>query len=294
MNNRFKGLICVISSAVLFGLCPILCKYSFEEGGTPLSVTFFRAFVAIPFLFVFIRYRRMTFRLSRRELCDLLLAGIAGMTATALLLSGSYTYIGSGLATTLHFTYPALTSLCGVLLFRERLTAGAGSALFLVTAGVVCFSFNTASVAPLGVALALLSGMTYTFYILFLGHSSLRGMDTCRLLFYFSIIMGVIVGACGLMSGDFSLKMTSTGYLFTVINSLCAMIAGLLFQAGVRLAGGATAAMASALEPATSILCGVILFHEPMHLPELFGSVSVLVGILLLISPKKGREPETA
>lgn len=289
MNRRFKGLACAISSAVLFGLCPIFCKYSFEEGGTPLSVTFFRAFVAIPFLFGIIRYRRITFRLEFKELRDLLLAGTVGMTGTALLLSGSYAYIGSGLATTLHFTYPALTSLCGALFFRERLSRGAKQALLLVTAGVVCFSWNTASIAPLGVALALLSGMTYTFYILFLGHSSLREMDTCRLLFYFSIIMGMIIGVYGLLSGDVSLKMTSTGYLFTIINSLCAMIAGLLFQAGVRLAGGAMASMASALEPATSVLCGVLLLHEPMRLPELFGSLAVLVGIMLLISPEKWR-----
>lgn len=294
MNNRFKGLVCAISSAVLFGLCPIFCKYSYEEGGTPLSVTFFRAFVAIPFLFAFIRYRRMAFRVKPNEFRDLLLAGAVGMTGTALLLSGSYACIGSGLATTLHFTYPALTSLCGAMFFRERLNGGARTALLLVTAGVVCFSWNTASVAPMGVALALLSGMTYTFYIMFLGHSSLQEMDTCRLLFYFSVIMGIIVGAYGLLSGGFSLTMTPAGYFFTVINSLCAMIAGLLFQAGVRLAGGAAAAMASALEPATSVLFGVLLFHEPMHLPELFGSLSVLAGILLLISPKKGKEPGTA
>lgn len=294
MNNRFKGLVCALSSAVLFGLCPVFCKYSYEEGGTPLSVTFFRAFAAIPFLFVFIRYRRMTFRVKFNECRDLLLAGAVGMTATALLLSGSYARIGSGLATTLHFTYPALTSLCGAIIFRERLNGGARAALLLVTAGVICFSWNTASAAPLGVALALLSGMTYTFYIMFLGHSSLQEMDTGRLLFFFSIIMGIIVGVYGLLSGGFSLTMTVPGYVFTVINSLCAMIAGLLFQEGVRLAGGAAAAMASALEPATSVLFGVLLFHEPMHLPELFGSLSVLAGILLLISPKKEKEPETA
>lgn len=292
MNNRFKGLACALGSAVLFGLCPIFCKYSYEEGGTPLSVTFFRAFAAIPFLSAYIRYRHMAFRAKLNELRDLLLAGAIGMTATALLLSGSYAYIGSGLATTLHFTYPALTSLCGAIFFRERLSCGAKAALLLVTVGIVCFSWNTASAAPLGVALALLSGITYTFYIIFLGHSSLQEMDTCRLLFYFSVIMGVIVGVYGLLSGSFSLAMTPAGYIFTIINSLCAMLAGLLFQAGVRLAGGATAAMASALEPATSVLCGVILFHEPMHLPEFFGSLSVMAGILLLISPPKKEKTE--
>lgn len=290
MNNRFKGLACALGSAVLFGLCPIFCKYSYEEGGTPLSVTFFRAFAAIPFLSAYIRYHHMAFRAKLNEFRDLLLAGAIGMTATALLLSGSYAYIGSGLATTLHFTYPALTSLCGAIFFRERLSGGAKAALLLVTVGIICFSWNTASVAPLGVALALLSGITYTFYIIFLGHSSLQEMDTCRLLFYFSVIMGVIVGAYGLLSGSFSLAMTPAGYVFTIINSLCAMLAGLLFQAGVRLAGGATAAMASALEPATSVLCGVILFHEPMHLPEFFGSLSVMAGILLLISPQKRKK----
>lgn len=285
MNHRLKGLICTLFSAILFGLCPVFCKFSYEEGGTPLSVTFFRAFVAIPFLFGTIHFRRMPFRLKFIELRDMLLAGAVGMTATALLLSGSYAYIGSGLATTLHFTYPALTSLCGSLFFRERLNSTIRVALLLVTAGVVCFSWNTASVEPLGVSLALLSGMTYTFYILFLDHSSLQGMDTCRLLFYFSIVMGVIVGAYGLLTDGFSLKMTMAGYLFTFINSLCALLAGLLFQTGVRLAGGAIAAMASALEPATSILFGIIFFHEPMRLPEILGSIAVMVGILLLISP---------
>lgn len=287
MNNRLKGLICAVSSAILFGLCPLFCKFSYDGGGTPLSVTFFRAITAIPFLFGIIRFRHMPVRLKPDELRDVLLAGAVGMTGTALLLSGSYAHIGSGLATTLHFTYPALTALCGALFFRERLTGGARAALLLVTAGVICFSWNTASAAPLGVVLALLSGMTYTFYILFLGHSSLREMDTCRLLFYFSIVMGVIIECYGFLTGGFSLRMTPSGYLFTFINSLCAMAAGLLFQEGIHLAGGAAASMASALEPATSVLCGVLILNEPMHLPELLGSLAVLAGILLLFSPKR-------
>lgn len=294
MHKSLKGLICAISSAILFGLCPIFCKISYEEGGTPLSATFFRAVIAIPFLLGLIRIRRIPFRIGSMALCHILLAGAFGMTATALLLSGSYSYIGSGLATTLHFTYPALTSLCGALFFREHLSRGAKVALLLVTAGVVCFSWNTASIAPLGVTLALLSGMTYTFYILFLDHSPLRKMDTYLLLFYFSVVMAIITGACGLLAGNFSLRMSPTGYLFTFGNSLCAMVAVLLFQTGIRLAGGPMAAMASALEPATSVLCGVILFRESMQLPEILGSFAVLAGILLLFSPKKEHKHKTA
>ena len=290
MSNRLRGLLCALASAALYGLSPIFCKYAYVNGGTPLSVTFLRALIALPIMFAAFSVRRSP-RLTRLQVRDGFLAGFFGVTMTAVLLTSSYVYITSGLATTLHFVYPAMTALCGTLLFRERLTRASLAALLAVTAGVVLFSWSTASVQPLGVALALLSGATYTFYIVFLSHSSLREVDTCKLTFCFSAVMAASTGLYGLLTGALSFQMNAAGLAFTAINGVCAALAAALFQVGVRFAGGATASMASALEPATSVLCGVLLFGDPMRAPELLGCAAVCAGVVLLIPRKKHGEP---
>lgn len=103
-----KGILCTVLSALLFGFTPVLASYTYEMGSTPETLTFYRNAMAIPMALVILLVRRIPLKVSGVVLRDMLLIGILGRGVTTLMLYSSYSFVGIGTATTLHFMYPVL------------------------------------------------------------------------------------------------------------------------------------------------------------------------------------------
>lgn len=287
MPLRVKGLLFALGSAILFGLSPIWCKYTYDAGGTPMSVTFLRAIVSIAMMLILILKNKVSLDINQKEASALLLAGLLGISFTGLFLSGSYLYIDSGFATTLHFIYPLLTALCGWVFFHEIFSLRGWIALCLMSFGIILFAWGTSSLHWSGVFLALASGVTYTFYIVFLAHSCLKQMNVFLVTFYCCIIMAVAAGVGSLIQQETLLQLAPLGWFCATANGICAALATVWFQLGVRYAGGAMASTSSALEPATSVLLGAICFGEGFQFYEIAGCMAVCLGVILLLSARK-------
>ena len=96
-----------------------------------------------------------------------------GCAAAPVLLYSSYPYISSGMATMLHFTYPAIVIVSCSLFFRERLTVRQGFCCALCMAGILCFYTPGGDSGGLGIFLALSSGFAYAFYVVYLSKSGM-------------------------------------------------------------------------------------------------------------------------
>ena len=83
-----------------------------------------------------------------------------GATETALFLYSSYSYIPVGMATTLHFVYPALITLELRIFFHQRFTGRNVLTLALTLGGIVFMGASAEARANLtGMLLALISGV---------------------------------------------------------------------------------------------------------------------------------------
>ena len=134
-----KGILCTVLSALLFGFTPVLASYTYEMGSTPETLTFYRNAMAIPMALVILLVRRIPLKVSGVVLRDMLLIGILGRGVTTLMLYSSYSFVGIGTATTLHFMYPVFTALIGRVFFREKLSPKKILGMCLVTAGIAVF-----------------------------------------------------------------------------------------------------------------------------------------------------------
>lgn len=276
-----KGKICLILSALIYGIAPMLAKIAYMGGVNGMTLTFLRTFLMLPLLFILMLARGRSFRLNKKELFDIIILGVVGGSLSIISLYAAYDYISTGLATTLHFIYPLIIVVVSALIYREKITNMKLAAVMLVTLGIFLFvDLNTAA-DKIGVILAVLSGVFYSFYVIYMDHSGLDKMDYVKLTFYLMIIMsaGTFIFGAATKSIVFN-EMSGTAWVFAVIISFLITIGAIpLFQAGVRYEGASTAGIVSALEPITTIILGALFLGEAMALVQYFGGAMIILGV---------------
>lgn len=278
-----KGKICLILSAFIYGLAPMLAKIAYEGGVNGITLTFLRTSLMIPVLFVLMIVRKNTFRLTKKEFGNIIALGVVGGSLSIIALYAAYDYIPTGLATTLHFIYPLIIVIVSALIYKEKITKIKLTAVMLVTLGIFLFvDLNTAA-DKIGVILAVLSGVFYSFYVIYMDHSGLDRMDYVKLTFYMMIITSIGTFIFGMASKSIVLdEMNGVSWIFSAIISFLITLGAIpLFQAGVRYEGASTAGIVSALEPITTMILGAAFLGEAMMPVQYLGGIMIIIGIVL-------------
>ena len=278
-----RGKICLVLSAVIYGTAPLLSRFAYEGGVNGITLTFLRTFLMLPLLFVIMAARHQSFRLSRKELYSIIIFGAFGGSLSIISLYAAYDYISTGLATTLHFIYPLIIVIVSAFIYKEKITKFKLAAVMFVTVGIFLFvDINTAA-DKIGIMLAILSGIFYSFYVIYMDHSGIDRMDYIKLTFYLMIIMsgGTLIFG-GLTDSIHFNNITAEGWFFSTLISFIITLGAIpLFQAGVRHEGAATAGIVSAFEPITTIIIGVFFLGETMQFVQYFGGAMIISGVMM-------------
>ena len=120
MKSSFKGYFYGIATSMTFGLIPLFTLPVLGKGVGYESILFHRFLFATLALGLMIIVKGESFRIKpRRELPMLVLLALF-YTASSLFLLLGYNYMGAGVATTIHFTYPLMVSFIMFSIFKER------------------------------------------------------------------------------------------------------------------------------------------------------------------------------
>lgn len=290
---KIKGILLTVASAMLFGITPILTKMTYGMGCTPATVTFYRNLMILPVLLAIMWWKKVDLSIDRKTFGQIFVIGGIGGGVTTMLLYSSYHYISVGTATTLHFLYPVFVALICSLFYGEKLGKVKAFALAAATGGIALF-FDGGGSSMVGIAIALLSGLTYGYYMVAVEKKGLSDMNCWKLTFYqgFSITLGLLVYQ--LFAGDIIFIQTPKVYgLLFVIAMGTSLLGVLLLQLGIRYVGATTAAIFCMFEPITSVLAGALLLHEGLPLLKGIGC-AVILGAAFLVVVSGKEEPEEA
>lgn len=281
--QKLKGYFFIIVSAIIFGCMPLGAKFIYAEGVNSLSLVFFRNCFAIPILAILVKVQGHSLRVEPNNLIEISIIAIIGCCITPVLLFSSYNYLASGTATILHFIYPAMVVLGGILFMREKLRRNILLCVLICTVGIGLF-YNPGELVDLrGSILALLSGVTYATYILLLSVSKHKGISGFKFSFYVTVICSIVMLVFCLLSGQLTFPVTLKGWLLCVVFSLLICVgAVVLFQQGTFLIGGQRAAILSTLEPITSVFVGMLVFQERLSIRTAIGSLLVVMASVLI------------
>ena len=291
INNRTFGVIATIASAVLFGCMPLFVKTILAGGGNTLTVTGLRFFLSLPALFFFLKWKKIPFTLTCKEIKQIFLLTLFGYGSTPLLLFASYNYIPSGMATTIHFCYPAFTILGCILFLKQKPQAQKLFCVALCMIGVFLFyngSGNGSTAFP-GLILAFISGITYSFYVIYLDASGLQSMNTFKLIFYMHLMASPIIFAASALTGNLTFHLSANAWLVMIFMSLSLCFISVSgFQIGVKYIGPANTTILSTFEPITSLIVGILVYHEPLSVRSIVGCIAILSATIIV---GKSKEP---
>ncbi len=282
------GVFYVILSAVLFGTMPLLTRIAYAHGSNAYTVAFGRFFFgSIVLGIVCSALPGCSIKISRDQFLALLKLSVP-YALMPILLYASYTYIDSGMATTLHFTYPVAVMLIMAVFYKALPDAKQIICAILCVGGMVFLYTPNGQVRIGGIVLAVASGIIYAVYIVLLGKSTAKRLHSLVLAFWISMLSTVEIGLIALFSKKLVFSLDAAGWAAEVGLALFATVFALaLFQKGVFLCGEVKASLFSTFEPLTGIVIGVIVFHEVLTAKELIGMISILAAAILLVMPTR-------
>ncbi len=280
-TNKTKGILFGILAAFIYGFTPILGKLSYLEGSNFISLTFYRNLLAIPVIFVFLKYKNIDIRINKQEIKKLALQSAFGPTLTALTLYWAYDYISVGMSTTIHYIYPVMVTAICILVYKEKISKEKIAALVLSTVGVAMFFEGSFSLA--GVTLALLSAVFFTAHILYLDKSGLNTMYPFKITFYMAVFSSVYLFIAGMLSGNLVFSMTPIGWIYTTLVAFfVSFLANTFIPIGVKYVGPTVTSIVGMFEPITSVILGILILSEPITLRNTIACVLILTGVLIV------------
>lgn len=279
-----KGKIYLLISALSYGIAPTLSVEAEGEGVNGITMTFLRSVLCLPVLLAVLGINRAPMKLTRREIRHILLLGVFGCALPILALHLSYGYISTGLATTLHFIYPLVIVLASAVLYGEKISTIKMAAVVSVTLGLFMFADISELSSKAGIVLALISGIFYSFYVLYMEKSGLKNMNYLKLTFYVMLTASISVLIFGITTDTIKFApITSAGWMYSILVSIMiTLISVPLFQLGVRYEGAQTAGILSTVEPLTGIAVGRIFLKETITPVQYIGIALILMGLVII------------
>lgn len=290
--KKINGIIYALLSSAAFGIMPIFAKYAANNGSNTLSILSTRFLLSALILFVYFLFKKVNYKIDKNQLKALAVVSLCGFVPTASLLFFSYNYIPTGLATTLHFIYPAVVVAINRIFFKDPLTKNKLISLFLSMISIyLLVGFKFENINIIGVVLALASGFTHSISIFGMNNSALKTLDNLVSVFYISIFAGITIFTATAITGNIALPINTYTVTSLIGISLISNIASILMlMMAIKIIGPSPSAILGTFEPIVSIIMGIILFKEAFTFSVFLGTVLILVSVVLLAKEKPEKE----
>ena len=286
----------LLGTVLLWALNATVSKYLLEHGWRPLSYGVVRYFLAILLFAAFTWFGERSFRIARRDLPLVLVAGATIFGNQVAFVYGVDLTTASTVAL-MFATTPVFIGLIGVALGLERLGRRFWAAALVTFAGVALIAVGNASGVSTDLAGALLglaTAVTWAVYSLAIG-PLMRRYSPFRIS---SVVLALgwlplaAVGSGQVAGQGFSFgALAWTGFAYAVVGPL--FLTNILWFTAIDRVGAARAALFSNLQPFFAVLFAIVLLSERLQRLELAGGVLIFAGILLeRVRLPRGRAPE--
>ncbi len=288
MNTKVIGYLLGALAEISYGTNPLFALPLYQAGMDPDSVLFFRYLFAIPIIGVMLKVRGRGFAVRRAELPPLVMLGLL-VAVSSLTLFESYNYMDVGIASTLLFVYPVIVALIMTLMFKERLTVQTVVSIGGALVGIALLSIGEGGMALSGTGTALVFGsaLSYAIYLVAVNRSSIGSMPTLKVTFYM-LTFGLSLFVVRLCIGD-GLHVPPLGgwYLWANLIALAVFPTAISFlctTAAIKHIGSTPTAILGALEPATAVFFGMVVFGQQMLQREWCGFVLIILSVSVVVA----------
>ncbi len=286
-SNSVVGYTAGVVTGVAYGLNPLFAMPLMSNGASVDSILFFRYFIAVALLGVYLAWRRASFRVTLQQGALLAVLGLL-FAASSILLFESYRYIPSGLATTLIFLFPVMVALIMVLLGVYP-TWQVWLSIAISFVGVIAMTgVGTGTAAhPVGVLLSIGSALSYAIFIVIVNRSRSIARVSNTVLTFYALAVGSIVFGLRILASDSAPMAGISGTVAWVnligLALLPTIISTATLSVATRRIGAAKASVLGVFEPITAIIVGVAVLGEPLTLNIILGISLAIAAVLFMV-----------
>ena len=292
-GRRFYGIAAGIIAGISYGTNPLFAKPLLDSGVPVLVMLFFRYTISAVLLASWMLLRNESFAVKQQQLGLLALLGLL-FAGSSLFLFISYEFIPSGLATTLVYLYPVFVALIMVFLrfypsWQTWISIGA------TFAGILLLSkpSGNGEVQFIGIFLAILSALSYAFYLVIVNRSKRIKQVSERSLTLYALLTGACLFA--------SIRAIQGGSIIHGIDSFSdwgnllglavvpTMISLLALALSSRYIGPTKTSILGVFEPLTAIMIGTLMFKEPLT-GRMLAGIAICVAAVIFMIARSGKK----
>ena len=286
ISDKVKGYICGMVSGATYGMIPLFSVPVLNEGIGFDSLLFYRYLLAAAVMALLQLVRRRSLAISLKDVPLVLLLGVL-FAFSSVFMFMAFDYMPTGLVSTMYFIYPVITAVIMSLLFKERMTWGRvlSLVLSLVGIGMLYVSDGEERMSLFGVGLTFSAALVYALYIIITNKSRIRKMPSSTLAFW-SLAIGAVIfflrADCGMsLQAVPSVKAWGLILMLAIVPTVVSCTALVM---SIRYVGSTVTSILGASEPVTAVLCGTLVFSEPMSWRIFFGIVVIIVAVVVLVA----------
>ena len=284
--NTIKGYSLAAFAAAAYGTNPAFAVPLYDQGMDPVSVVLFRYVIGLPLLLVLMKIRGLGMLLHKEEIVPVAILGIL-MAMSSLTLFESYEYMNTGVASTLLFVYPIMVAVLMMFFFHERLRSSVALCLMIMSVGLwfLLKAEGDVSINPYGLALVMLSALTYAIYIMMVNVSTIvKKIPTTRLLFYLLTFGSLFFVAIVLSKGEITFPAEHYGWWNLVALAIVPTLISLACTTrAIQLIGSTPTAILGALEPVSAVILSVVVLGQTVTEREIIGGFLIIIANTIVV-----------
>lgn len=286
---KLKGYFLGCLSSATYGLIPFFALNILRSGQSMDSLLFYRFFCAALIIGIYLLIKRVSLRVSRKEIGVLILLGLLFALSSELMFS-SYAYMPTGIVATILFIYPVFVAIIMNVCFHEKTSWVTQVAILFAFIGVALLYYGDGKITLhiTGIVLILLSALAYALYIITINKSIVSTMSGFKLTFYALSFCALFFFCKALATGNME-PINSSGTLINIlfISLVCTAVSCIAMSFAIGYIGSTMTAVLGALEPMTAVTVGVIVFDEPFTPNLMIGILFIITSVIMIVLSNK-------
>lgn len=285
-----KGNWYAILSGLLYGLLGYFGMVLVGGGLSAVNVSFWRfstSFLCMALIFLATRPKKLG---PSRHYFRAFINGALFYSAPSTLFFIASQYIGTGQSMVIFFCFPAFVMMLNKALYNNPIKPHYFASFAVIIAGLVMlvdiaeFGFDL-----IGVALSLLSGVSYAFYVVFSKQVKLSALESTIMVSLGCATTSLILA---LATGTFVVPPQPMQWLHIIgLAIISTAVPILLMLEALKHISSDRASLLAVLEPVATVIFGVILLHEQLTMKAAFGIGLTLLGAMSISVKWRGYLP---
>lgn len=287
LSNIHKGELYAIISGLMYGLVGYFGVNIINAGNSVGNMTFWRCFISAIIAVIIMLPRCNRLEIKKSDSFKIFIYGAIFYGPCSMLFFYASSYIGTGLAMVIFFTYPAIVVLINRFLYKNPISKIYYISITVILVGMFFLAdFGDTKFSIIGIILGLFSALGYGCYMV----SSQNIVNVDPVLSTCVVSLGCAFAGiiAAMVQGAFSIPYEMSTWMnifgMAIISTTLPIL--LLLEA-MKYISSTKASILSVLEPVFVVIFGMILLGEQISLMQGFGVVIVLGGAMLALKCKK-------